>query len=579
MSDRPAGERPVFELGLVMAGAISAGAYTAGVMDFFIEALDAYYAARDADDWDGPRHDVRVPVLAGASAGGMTSAIAAVHFMHPITHVRPGQDLGPGDAKGNQLYHSWVQQIDISKLLGTADIERRKELVSALDSSSLESIANGALSVDGPKNKRPWVADPLAVFLTVANLRGIPYGFKLYGTRTDDAYGMTNHMDDMRFAVTWGDKAPAGFIPLHPKECPTGSWETLARSALATGAFPVGLSPQILKRSIRDYFGRQDMRDPALGTVPDEYRFVCVDGGLMNNEPLEQARRYLARAEASGHNPQKGNKATRAVIMIDPFPNQVSFRDYAEGGDRLLAMIPTMFNALVSQARFKPEELALAEEESVFSRFMISPSRRDAEGNQVDYAIASATLGGFGGFFEESFRRHDYLLGRKNCQSFLKRYLVLPDNNPLFDGMSDERKSAWQVKERGGEPRRVAAGDGTMRPALPIIPLAAHLQKDEEIPQGDQPKPENVNLAEIRRQVRARIKAVAHTLIFDELGDQLPFLVREGARWSMKLSLEKKLTNAVMDRLVAGLSPLGPLGGQPGAAAGSTRSVKEDQRD
>ena len=66
-------ERPVFELGLVMAGAISAGAYTAGVMDFLIEALDAYYAARDKPDWAGPRHDVRVPVLAGASAGGASA--------------------------------------------------------------------------------------------------------------------------------------------------------------------------------------------------------------------------------------------------------------------------------------------------------------------------------------------------------------------------------------------------------------------------------------------------------------------------------------------------------------------------
>ena len=31
-----------FEIGLAMAGAISAGAYSGGVLDFLIEALDAW---------------------------------------------------------------------------------------------------------------------------------------------------------------------------------------------------------------------------------------------------------------------------------------------------------------------------------------------------------------------------------------------------------------------------------------------------------------------------------------------------------------------------------------------------------
>ena len=554
-------DRPVFELGLVMAGAISAGAYTAGVMDFFMEALDAYYAARDRPDWDGPRHDVRVPVLAGASAGGITAAIAAVHFMHEIAHLRPGQSLAPAQAKTNQLYHSWVQQIDISKLLGTRDIEQRKALVSALDSTALWDIARGALTVDGPRVQRPWVADPLAVFLTVANLRGMPYGFKLYGTKASDAYGMTNHMDDMRFAVTWQAAAPAGFIPLEAAACPDGNWELLAKSALATGAFPVGLSPRILQRKIRDYFGRTDIRDPAVDdTAPEDYEFVCVDGGLMNNEPLEQARRYLARHEETGHNPQNGGAAKRAAIMIDPFPNQIHFDPEAQSDDRLLAVVPRMFNALVNQARFKPEELALAENDNVYSRFIISPSRREADGRQADFAIASATLGGFGGFFEESFRRHDYLLGRKNCQSFLKRYLALPESNPLFAAMSPEQKQAWQVKERDGTPRRVPVANGGSHPALPIIPLPAALQQDEEIPASDAPKPERIDLAGLRRQVRARVKALAATAIDDELGEHLPWAVRLGAKAAMRFSLERKLTDTVMARIEEGLAPLGPLG-------------------
>jgi muramoyltetrapeptide carboxypeptidase len=45
----PDREAHVFQLGLVMAGAVSAGAYTAGVLDYLIEALDAFARAAVLD--------------------------------------------------------------------------------------------------------------------------------------------------------------------------------------------------------------------------------------------------------------------------------------------------------------------------------------------------------------------------------------------------------------------------------------------------------------------------------------------------------------------------------------------------
>ena len=41
----PAMPQP-FYLGLNMSGTVSAGAYTAGVIDFLVEAMDAWYAER-----------------------------------------------------------------------------------------------------------------------------------------------------------------------------------------------------------------------------------------------------------------------------------------------------------------------------------------------------------------------------------------------------------------------------------------------------------------------------------------------------------------------------------------------------
>ncbi len=75
-------------------------------------------------------------------------------------------------------------------------------MVSLLNSTILDSIAKSAL--DAPKRSVPraYVADPLAVFLTVSNLRGVPYGFELFGGDDKFVYGMLRHMDDMRFAVS-----------------------------------------------------------------------------------------------------------------------------------------------------------------------------------------------------------------------------------------------------------------------------------------------------------------------------------------------------------------------------------------
>ena len=53
---------------------------------------------------------------------------------------------------------------------------------------------------------------------------------------------------------------------------------------------------------------------------PATYRMLCVDGGAMDNEPLELVRRGLAGW--NGRNPRAGNEADRAVLLVDPFANK-----------------------------------------------------------------------------------------------------------------------------------------------------------------------------------------------------------------------------------------------------------------
>src|SRR5262249_39648189 len=212
-----ASDNRTFRLGLVMAGAISAGAYTGGVVDFLIQALDEWEKAKA--DPSAPQHRVEIPVMSGASAGAITSAIAAVAFNSETTPVVDVDRPPPEEA--NRLYDAWVRQIDLSKLLRTEDIsDGRSAVVSLLDSTVLNTIARSALNAQKRLDARAYVADPLAVFLTVSNLRGVPYGFELFGGDETFVYGMLRHMDDMRFAVSRERRELPGALTLDPKQAP-----------------------------------------------------------------------------------------------------------------------------------------------------------------------------------------------------------------------------------------------------------------------------------------------------------------------------------------------------------------------
>ncbi|MGE3936639.1 MAG: hypothetical protein AB7F67_25465, partial [Rhodospirillaceae bacterium] len=95
----PNGPDERFEIGLVMAGAISAGAYTAGVIDFLVQALDEWQRAKDDGAPDVPSHDTVIKVMTGASAGGITAAIATAAFGGDIEAI----EASPAGGTGNKL--------------------------------------------------------------------------------------------------------------------------------------------------------------------------------------------------------------------------------------------------------------------------------------------------------------------------------------------------------------------------------------------------------------------------------------------------------------------------------------------
>lgn len=550
-----------FELGLVGAGAISAGAYTAGVIDFLIQALDAWYDLKSKNE-DVPQHDVKISVFSGASAGAMTAAIAAAYIgsnQHPvIDEVDEKSELG----NQNKLFDSWVNRIDIKKLLEAKDLPKGNNVLSLLDSSVLPEIANSGLDVAPRQKRRPYIPDNFELILTVTNLRGVPYEFELIGDHTKN-YDMTMHADYVHFQINdvgggylqdrvqmrWGEFGESSPIK-----------EKLKLSAIASGAFPVGLAPRTLFHSIApknnsddpaDYYSSRTWPIPTPESKhphqcitmkpidcswgepknPFIYDFQCVDGGVMNNEPLELARRILAGGAA--RNERSGALADKAILLIDPFPNYSPFeRDGYRPASDLFNIVFKLFDALKNQARFKPDELELAGNPDVYSRFMIAPKRSGSNGET--YPIACGLLGGFGGFLSRKFRSHDFFLGRRNAQKFLKDHLVLPENNALFtqETWPEPLREQYCVKNSDGLP---ILKDGQR--LLPIIPVVDGLSECFE-PKWPLYTYDELNV--LTSQIESRVNVVFDRLVAQYFKSNNPIV-----RFIAKIIIGQKKKDAV----------------------------------
>ncbi|SDH63730.1 patatin-like phospholipase family protein [Roseospirillum parvum] len=508
-----AAEPGTFELGLAMAGAVSAGAYSAGVVDFLIEALNAWEAEKEAQrqtgkpphKWTVPSHQVRLKALSGTSAGGICAAILSSALRQPW-QPQPRPPANPEDA--NPLYRAWVSGIDIRQLLNTDDLTEGAAPESLLDCTVLDRLTAQALDIPGGGPKPAWLADPLEVFITTTSLAGVPYSLAFEDGQRDLMWRHADHL-----AFTLGDTpAGPGVHRLDPsRDGAAESWGLLGQAALATSAFPLGLKARSVVRQRAEFealewpFPGGDEAHPdacchpghlATRLTQDDFAASHVDGGVVNNEPFELVRRALAGSPCA-RNPRRATEAHRAVVLVDPFPND---RVEAPFNDTRLTRVPgRLLTAWKQQARFKPDELALAAAGDTYSRFMIAPVRWDhGQRHTGDMALACGSLGGFGGFLAESFRRHDYFLGRYNCQRFLQRHLVLDHRNPLFDGWEPGLKSSL--------------GRGPGNQFLPVVPLLGTLAA-EAWREETWPALSTAELEALKAPLKRRADAVTKALI------------------------------------------------------------------
>ena len=549
-----------FHLGINMAGAVSAGAYTAGVLDFLTEALEQWYAAKSAKDTPVPMHNVSIDSFSGASAGGMCAAISAVMLQGSIEHVHDSSKTNTA----NRFYEGWVNQIDIEHLLGTDDLDDGGEVISLLDSTIIDAIADYALLPVQNPVRPPYLSESLTLFLTLTNVRGVP--FSLNGNAPGSAEEeMAYYADLLQFETVKAGNAPkfSSAVPL-PLGASGDGWGLLKDAAKATGAFPIFLAPRRIKRKAGDYFhspwesmasGQADRVEPFWPLKEsDVFETLNIDGGMTDNDPFQLAHDFLAirnpvatRDALTGelHNPPDADEANCAVLTVAPFPANDSFNSKFDfdANSAVLGMLPNLFTVLISQSRFQGETLEAVVSGGSFSRFVLAPSNPDDAKHE---ALQCSLLGAFGGFFEREFRAHDYQLGRRNCQKFLKDCFRLSQSNPIIKAGLDQLDAA-------SRDAAVKAFDPEGKGRLPIIPLCGSAVA--EVSQPARATITQTRVDQIIGWVVARMHAVAKRMIEKAISGPQGLAAHQGADIIIstigKAKVRSYLQNALSD-VIAG---------------------------
>lgn len=533
-------------LGLCLAGAISAGAYTAGVMDYLLEALQVWEERRKDKVPDTPSHHVVIPVIGGASAGGMTGIITAATINGALKPVASVRNNVMEKRHENKLYHSWVDLLDddmFPQMLDCSDIQKGR-ITSLLNSSFIDAIAERAIKVDNsPRVYRPYISDTLKVFVTLSNLEGFQYPLEfISGNHKNGKYIISRHSDFACFVLNNNENAVDygndGWIPIDFQN--EEIMDLVKGAAMATGAFPIGLRSRKISR-LPNYV--EELIWSRLGSrkytpAANPYETLNVDGGMLNNEPFERVRDILkdiTNEELRDYNSFCRFKST--VLMIDPFPStESSFK----ADDSLFGTIGHTFSAIIGHLRVKPDHVVNALNTDFAGQFLIAP-KRDIPNNGEEFeehgdkAIASGSLGGFGGFLHKELRVHDFYLGRANCERFLRHHFTVPaeKENPILKNGYANVQNQKQFTGLGG---------------LQIIPIFTIEKEDFYMPtftNGENwPLRKEVDITRFKPMVKKRVGKLLMNMA--ELNQRDRLLLWAGK----ELLLKRKFTRYAMQKMM-----------------------------
>lgn len=489
-----------FEIALVLAGAVACGSYLAGFLDQFLDALDEWEEKKKNNDPNVPSHQIKIKVISGSSAGGMSAAIFLREAFRRAELRKQNPEI-KDLSKTSLLRKAWVESIDIKDLLGSRDLIGKDDVESLLDCSKIDEVAHEILGKDKEYPKWidvPYFSDDIRLYLTLTNLKGLAYKLK-FTSDTNSGHQYINHADYEYFNFNKNLSKEENKWNCH--------WEKLKERAKATGAFPIALKPRVIKERCFDFY-KNRLREEGRGlekhldvNEEGDYSFYAIDGGTINNEPFDLAKSVWAVKDKEGNLIEEGKfvSGQSCVLMVDPFPGE-GIMEESPKKSWFYSFIPALISTLLNQSRFRADELTAWSADEVGTRFLVMP-RKEENGIISAKPLKGGFLGGFGGFFSKKFREHDYELGKANCKSFLENYFSLPVSIAETGGVLNISNSI------------TIKGNKSEKQVVPIIPFK---REDKNLQKSSTPETDKVKevklteneFIEIKNQLDSRLRAV-----------------------------------------------------------------------
>jgi hypothetical protein len=550
----------LFHIGLCMAGSVSAGAYTAGVIDYLTEALENWEAQKG--DPTLPQHGVVIDLLSGTSGGGINAAMTTFAMRDKIEHARLWEQNGKKEYNktlNNIFWQMWVDMKDTQAtplfegMLDTADIDAQGYVSSALNPKFIDSLSDVFSDyitklAEGPYHQPNYLCPENELCLMVFNVTGIRY--KLVTSGENKVQYAISHRDigHFRWQKFYDERLGVrdGRIEIH--------FENLSRKPLlieaakCTSAFPGGLKTRLFNRPAKyiwdnPFFrmNRFDRNSIFLGEGvchrEDIYTSTNADGGTANNEPIEMSLKMMyeirQRYYKELNNVEAGQSVTyleevlknmdnASVILIDPLPSisgrvdKPETKKKSKNTDNLTTYAPLLVGAMRTALLTDTKLTMDAYSKEHYGLHLVAPSR---DGVPQGYALACSSLGAFGGFLHKEFRIHDFFLGRRNCQSFIRRYFVanLNETDPEKQKQIQAVINGYKANSASIQRFQFEGEDGKMW--VPIIPdVTLKDPYDVHNPQNRLLAYDPVLLSEtaldhLERPIKRRVKTVIDNVI------------------------------------------------------------------
>lgn len=275
-------------------------------------------------------------------------------------------------------------------------------------------------------------------------------------------------------------------------------------------------TPKKVKLDLQAMDNHYNRKPTGLNTLKDNLsvQAIYTDGGMLNNEPFDLGEKLLTDGSETTAIESTEREFWSTTIMIDPFPNMEPFKQdkfitrKEDEADKtpveklnenmdILNLPGMLIGSLLKNGLYKEELGYQLEDKRNFGRFMIAPKRTiftQSNGSWTTTPVtdperhsACSAVSAFGGFLDKRYRVHDYILGRRNAQQFLKTIFtvsvvvdangekIVADGNTLFTDhvklyddylVTNDQTDQDLLRQRG-----VLDYGSNRHGKLPIIPL------------------------------------------------------------------------------------------------------------